>query len=505
MIAQLLVECLPLAVGGAVAGLVIAAWGLQALMAMLPPDVVPAESRIEVNGAVILFTGALALGTVALSALVPAWEVSRSDVGDSLKEGSRGSAGRRSGRIRAGLIVAEVGLSLTLLVGAGLLLRSFSRLQAIDPGFDASHLLVLPVQLPAARYPEGPAATRFFEELVSRTARIPGVRAAAASSNVPFSGGTGLPLVVEGKTYTDLNELQGVQFSLVVGDFLRAHGLRLLRGRTFAETDREGSLPVILLNEAAVKRFLPEGDPIGKRVLLGIPENLITPGMLPKGLDRFEWATVVGVVSSARHFGLRSEFTPTAYVPASQSWPDGLIRRSMTLMLRTEGEPANLAPAVRQVLWSLDRNQPAASLNDMEGVIARSLQQSRFSMVLLGIFAVLALVLAAVGIYGVVSWNVTQRTRELGIRQALGATREQLLGLVVRQGMTLVGLGLLLGLAAAFAATHSMQTLLYEISVVDPWTFVLVPLGLAVIALLACLMPARRATRLDPMAALRAE
>ncbi|MFO1451994.1 MAG: ABC transporter permease [Opitutaceae bacterium] len=503
VVMQMLVESLPLAVLGGVGGLLLATWGLNALLLFIPADSIPVEAQIRIDGSVMAYTALLSLGTTLLFALLPAFMGARDGFNEALKEGSRGTSGRRSGRLRSGLIVAEVSLSLTLLVGAGLLIRSFARLQAADPGFNAQNLLVLPVQLPTARYVSGLKATQFFEELVERCRQIPGVKAVGAGANIPFRGGSGLPLLVESKTYADLNELQGVQFNLVMGDYFRAQGLKLLQGRLLSEKDRQGSEPVVILNDAAVKRFLPDGDPLGKRVMLGLPENLIKPGMLPPGLDKFQWTTVVGVVQSARHFGLQGDPVPTAYLPVDQSWQAPLMRTSMFVLLRTEGDPTQVASMAREALWGIDRNQPAGRIMDMDTIIRETLQQSRFSMILLVLFAIIAVILAAVGIYGVVAWNVTQRTREIGIRQALGATREEVHLLIVRQGMRTVLYGLLVGLVGAVVVTRALQSLLFEVSAHDPWTFVAVSALLGLIALLACVIPARRATRVDPMVALR--
>ena len=314
-----------------------------------------------------------------------------------------------------------------------------------------------------------------------------------------------MPLVVEGKTYSDISQLDGVQMGLVTGDYFHAQGLRLVRGRDFAATDRAGSLPVIILNEAAVKKFLPGVEPLGKRVMLGAPDNLIKPGMLPAGFDKFQWATVVGVVQSARYFGLQNDPQPAAYIPVRQGWEYPQLRRFMILLVRTKGDPLAAVPALRSIIKSIDPDLPVQSLSTMDTLIGDSLQGTRFSTVLLGLFAGVALALAAVGIYGVVAWNVTQRTREIGIRLALGANRASVLGLVIGQSMGVVSLGIALGVAGSLAVARTLKSLLFGISAFDPGTFALVAALLAVVALLACIIPARRATKVDPMVALRAE
>lgn len=505
LVLQMLLECLPLALLGGAVGLILGIWGLDALLLILPADAVPAEAEIHVNAPVMLFSLVLTVGTLVLFALIPALESARSQVSPALQEGSRGTAGTRTGRIRSALIVVEVCLSLTLLVGAGLLIRSFARLQSIDPGFNQRELLLLPLQLPQTRYADSRQATTFFEQAVERFKPLPNVRAVAAATTVPFAGGMSLPLVTEGRNYTDLNQLDSVQFDLVMGDYFGALGLQVMKGRTFTEADREGSQPVIILNEAAVKRFIPEGDPLGQRVMVGVPQNLITPGMLPSGFDSFTWSTVVGVVRDVRQFALQAQPQPAAYIPVGQGWDFLPMRSSMTLLVRTAGDPLRLVPLARESIGAVDHDQPIGRITTMEMLIRDTLQQPRFNTLLLGLFASVALILAVVGIYGVVAWNVAQRTKEMGIRLALGAPPRDVLRLVVVQAMRVVGLGLVLGLAVSLAVARTMENLLFEVSAFDPWTFVLVALVLAGSALVACVLPARRATRVDPLTALRAE
>jgi putative ABC transport system permease protein len=506
LIRQVLFEVLPLAVLGSLGGILAAAWGLETLLALLPAEAIPAEAVVTVNPTVMLVSIAVCVGTMLLFALLPAVELARTQFTGVLQEGGRGSGGPRSARVRAALIVAEVALSLVLLVGAGLLLRSFSKIESIQPGFNPANLLTVGLQLPEARYPQAVKAQQFYQELLERIRLQPGVKAVAAASNPPFLSGTGIPLISPDKTYSSINDLRGVQFNGVIGDYFAAQGLPLKRGRIFTEADRAGSEPVIILNEEAVRRFLPAGsDPLGQRVMLGIPENLLQPGMLPPGLDKFQWSTVVGVVADARHFGLQGEAPPAAYLPAGQMWDAPFLQNNLTVLVRTAGDPSRLAPAVRAAVLALDANQPLGRVAPMEAVIAESLSQSRFSTVLLGLFAAVAAILALVGIYGVVSWNVTQRTRELGIRTALGASGADTLRLVLWQGMRVVLLGLLVGLAGALTLSRVLGRMLYQTSPFDPWVFALMSLSLTVVALAACLVPALRATRVNPLVALRAE
>jgi putative ABC transport system permease protein len=505
LVQQILWESIPLALLGGLAGVLLGSWCLDGLLVLLPSDAVPAEAQIQVNSTVMLFSLGLVVVTMLLFSLFPALESSRPSGTEALQEGSRGTPSVRTGRIRAALIVAEVSLSLTLLVGAGLLIRSLSQLSAVDPGFNKQNLLAIPLQLPPGRYPTGLQATAFFTEYLEEVRHLPGVTAAGATTNAPFLGGTGMPLLTEGKNYTDISQLDGVQMGLVMGDYFQAQGLRLIKGRIFTEADRAGSMPVIILNEVAVKRFLPNGDPLGQRVMLGVPENLIKPGLLPVAFDKFQWSTVVGVVRSARHFGLQNDPIPAAYIPVHQGWEFPGLRASMVVLLRTEGDPTRIVAGLRQKLSELDNNQPIGRVATMETLVGESLKQSRFNTILLGLFAAVALALAVVGIYGVVAWNVAQRTREIGIRAALGASRPDVLRLVVGQAMRVVAIGLVLGLVGSFAVARTLQTMLFGVSAFDPWTFSLVALTLTLIALLACLIPSLRATRISPMTALRAD
>lgn len=505
LVSQMLLEILPLIALGGAAGVLLGSWGLQGLLLILPPDAVPAEAQIAVNGRVMLGSFAVVALTMFVFALFPAFESARPPAQEALQEGARGSAGTRTSRARAALIVAEVGLAVALLVGAGLFIRSLARLNFVDPGFNPRNLLVTQIQLPLSRYPGGQQATTLFTELIERVRPLPGVQAVAASTNAPFLNGMGMPLLTEGRSYNGMSELEGVQFSLVLGDYFRAQGLTLVSGRTFTSADRAGALPVVILNEAAVKRFLPKGDPLGQRVMLGVPPNLNKPGLLPPGFDQFQWTTVVGVVRSARHFALGVEAPPMAYLPVEQSWNVAELRGTMVLLLRADGDPTRLVPDLRAILTSLDRDQPMGRVSAMETILGESLRQSRFNTVLLGLFAAVALALAVIGIYGVVAWNVTQRTREFGIRQALGAEGRHVLRLVLRQSMRVVFIGLALGLAGSLAGARLLQSMLYEVSALDPWTFVAVAALLAAVAMLACIIPALRAARVDPIVALRAE
>jgi hypothetical protein len=429
----------------------------------------------------------------------------RAALAPTLSDEARGTAGTRTGRVRSGLIVAEVALSLMLLVAAGLLLRNFERLQRVDLGFDRERLLVVPLALPESRYATSEQAMQFFAATVERLRSLPVVASVAHATNAPMMNGNGMPLVVEGATYNTMDDLRGVQFTFGTADYFRAQGIRVKQGRGFLPTDGASAQPVIILNETAVKQFLPEGNPLGKRVMLGIPENLLKPGVLPPELSRFQWATVVGVVESVRHFGPGNDPIPAVYAPVRQGWDFPLLHRNGFLLIRTTGEPLDAVPMVRDVLRAVDRDLPVERITTMDRTLQEAFRGTRFNVLLLGLFAATALALAAVGIYGVVAWNVTQRTREIGVRLALGADRADVLRLVIRQSMRVVGLGLLLGLAGSLATTRLLQSQLSNLSAFDPWTFAGVVVVLGASALLACWLPARRAARVDPMVALRTE
>lgn len=505
LIRSTLLESLPLSLMGGIAGLLVGAWGLQALLAVLPSEAIPAEAQIEINLPVIVVSLTMTIGTMLIFSLMPAFSGSRPDLTENLQEGARGTTNQRTARLRSVLIVAEVSLSLTLLVGAGLLIRSLDKLSSVDPGFNPRNLLVSAVRLPEARYPDPTQATELFRDLVDEMKRLPSVASVAATSNAPFMGGSNMPLLQEGATYQTMEDLRTAQFSGVLGDYFRAQGVDLIKGRRFAETDRKGSAPVIILNEEAVRQFFPDKDPIGQRVMMGLPENLFSPDMLPAGFTNLPWAEVVGVVRDMRHFGLQADMQPAVYMPVEQMWEVPVLRNTMILLTRTHDDPAMLSGTVRKAVSGIDPDQPVASISTMESIIGSTLQQSKFNSLLLGCFAGVALVLALVGIYGLVAWNVTQRTREIGIRQALGAQRNDVLGMVVRQGMGMVLLGIAIGVGASLAMARGLQSMLFEVSAFDPWTFVVVGLILAGVALLACVLPALRASRISPLEALRSE
>ena len=488
LVRQLLVESLLLALAGGLAGLLVGAAAVRALVAWNPGDL-PWASDIRVDGLVLAFTAGVAVLTGILFGLVPAVQTSRSDLQSVIKEGGRGVHAERGGQtLRRSLVVAEVALALVLLAGSGLLLKSFARLQRVDPGFVPAQLLTFAVALPAAKYPSDTQRIAFFDQLFPRLAALPGVRAAGGTSVLPFGGNwsTG-SFTVEGFTPAEDEPGPWGDIRIVSPDFLQALGAPLRRGRHLTPDDGPGRPRVAVVDEEMVRRYWPDADPIGKRITFG-------PDSAP------EWIEVVGVVGHTMHEGLDADARVQLYLPYAQRGPGQL-----TVVLRTTGDPARLTAAARSAVRAIDPDQPIANVRTMEELVDTSLGGRRLAAVLLAVFAGVALLMAAVGIYGVMSFAVAQRTRELGVRVALGASRASVLRLVVRQGMGLVLLGVAIGAAGALGLTRLIASQLYAVRSTDPATFGLVALALVATALVAILVPAARAMRLDPVAALRDE
>ncbi|MFN2599083.1 MAG: ABC transporter permease [Pyrinomonadaceae bacterium] len=510
---QLLLESLPLGLLGGGFGLLLAAWGVSAIEALLPAAL-PRHNQIEIDARVLAFTAAVSLLTTVFFGLLPALQAARSDLQTALSEGGRGGGqGRRQSRLRGLLVSAEMALALVLLVGAGLMIQSFWKLRRVDTGFDARNVLTMRIPLPAAKYPvplnvnsPPPAALGFYERLLERVRATPGVEAAGVSTSLPLGAGGrwGKLFSVEGRPApASVSEIPDVSFALVSEGYLKAMGIRLLRGRDFDARDTEDAQQVAIINETAARRFFPGEDPLGKVVFLGPPENLLPPA--PPGEDNhIPRRTVVGVVADVK--GSRLSVAPEAevYAPDTQNKREGWTN-AMMLAVRGAGSTSALASTIREEVRALDPDQPVADVATMEERLSRSFSEPRFSTLMLGLFAAVALVLAAVGIYGVVSYTVAQRTHEIGVRLALGARPQDILRMIVRQGMTLTLVGVAAGLCAALALTRLMSGLLYGVSATDAKVFVGIALLLSLVALLACLVPARRATKVDPMIALRYE
>ncbi|MFL6227273.1 MAG: ABC transporter permease [Pyrinomonadaceae bacterium] len=485
---QLVTESVLLAAVGGVGGLILASWGIDLLTA-LKPESLPLAASVGIDRWVLAFTFGVALLTGVVFGLVPALGASRFDVTAALKEGGRGAQGGVRQRARSLLVVSELALALMLLVGAGLLIKGFWRLRSVEPGVDPSNLLTMRLELPEARYKEIPKQTEFRRQLVERLNALPGVEAAMVSE-LPLSGDMLTHNVaIEGRPVAigDEPELQTIN---VAGDYFHTMRIPLLRGRGLTSQDRAGAPVVGVVTESFVREYFPNSDPIGARIRWVRQQPP-------------QWMTIVGVVADVKHSGLDQPEAPAfyySYMQADQTW-----KRWMYLTVRGQANPAALAQQVKEQVWALDKQLPVTKVKPMTEVIAASVAARRFTMTLMGIFAVAALLLASLGIYGVISYTVTQRTHEIGVRVALGARTADVLRLVMGQGLWLTAVGVALGLAGAFAATRLMKGLLFGVGATDASTFIVIPALLAAVALAACLVPARRAARVDPMIALRDE
>jgi putative ABC transport system permease protein len=490
VVRQLLTENIVLSLCGGVLGLLIAWWGIQALLALSPGNI-PRLASIAIDRTVLVFTLGVSLVTGLLFGLVPAFTASRPDLNNTLKEGGRSSAEGAGGRrLRNALAVAEIALSLVLLVGAGLLIRSFIRLQEVRPGFNPQHLLCLDLSLPSAKYNENQEAVSFFDQLLASLAQQPGIQSAAVAAGLPLGGGADfLAFSVEGRVLARTDRTPDAEARVVSPDYFKTMQIPLRSGRFLSDRDVPGQPDAVVVSETLVKKYFPGQDPIGKRLTFGDPQA-----------KDAEWYTVVGVVGDVRGVSLNEEPYGQLYTSYRQN-----PRRALTLVVQTAGEPTTMLGAVRERIWALDRQQPLYNVRTAEQVLEKSIARPRFNMLLITILASVALVLAAVGIYGVISYSVTQRTHEIGIRMALGASAADVLKLVVGQGMLLAGIGVILGLVAAFGVTRIMATLLFGVTATDPVTYFGLALLLSLIALVACYVPARRATKVNPVNALRAE
>jgi len=488
LIRQLLTESLMLASLGGALGLLLANWGSKLLIA-INPDRIPRAAEIRINLYALGFTAAVTLLTGIIFGLAPALSASKLDLNESLKEGGRVAfSGAAGGRSRQLLVVTEVALSMVLLIGAGLMIRSFARLLAVDPGFKPERLLTLRLNLPSANYGDQLQQAAFYQQLMQRVERLPGVEAAGAINSLPMIGDrSNGGLNIEGRPRVNLNERSHAAHRVVSPDYFGLMGVTLQQGRYFTAGDVAGTLAVAIINQTAARVFWPNEDPLGKR---------ITPDGFPPGT----WLTIVGVVSDVRHAALDAEPQPEVYWPYTQT-PD----RSINLLIRATAYPLSLAGAVRSEIWAIDKTLPVSDVKTMDELLSASVAQPRFYAMLLAAFAVVALLLATVGLYGVMSYAVNQRTHEIGIRMALGASPRDALWLIVNQGMVLTLAGVAAGVAAAWALTRVLKNLLFGVSATDPAIFVGIALLLAGVASLACYLPARRATKVDPLVALRHE
>ena len=491
VIRQLLAESLLLAGLGGAAGLLLAVWGVYLLVAFGPAEL-PRAGGVAVDMRALGFTFGVSLLTGIIFGLAPALQASRPDLNETLKEGMRGatgSAGHR--RMRSLLVVSEIALSLVLLVGAGLLMRSFLKLQAVAPGFNPNNMLTMRVSLEGPNYENDESRIAFYDQLLDNIKALPGVQSVGARYHIPLvpaDNYANLAFAIEGRLSEPANRPTAF-YNTVSPDLFRTMEIPVSKGRPFNEHDDQKAQRVIIINETLARRYFPGEDPIGKRMTLE-DEN-------PKEED---WATIVGVVKDTKPLALDGKPAPEMYMPFAQ-----LPARSMALMIRTTSKPESVAAAVRRNVQALDRNQLAYGLRTFEGVMSEAVAAPRFRASLLGVFAAVALILAMVGVYGVMSYAVTQRTREIGIRMALGAEPRDALKMVMKQGAKLAVAGVAIGLGGAAALTWLIEGLLFDVRAADPATFVAAPLLLAGVALLACYLPARRATKVDPIVALRCE
>jgi predicted permease len=489
VVRQLLTESVLLALVGGALGIWLAMWGVDLLVALSPGNL-PRPAEIGIDRSVLAYTFFISLVTGVLFGLIPALQSSRPDFNEALKEGGRGASDSpRRRRARGLLVVSEVALALVLLISAGLLLKSFISLQNVQPGFTPANVLTVEIGLPEQKYGDDKRIADFYRQVIARVESLPGAEAVGAVSHLPLSGAEEIDgFSVEGRTETAALLTQSADFRVVAPGYFRAMQIPLLRGRHFDERDRADAPGVMLIDEAFARRFFPGEDPLGKR----INED--------GSRTRRSFLTVVGVVGSVKHSGLSAESRPTMYLPYEQS---GWL--TMTLTIRAAGDPTNLAAAVRREVLAVDKDQPVTKISTMAETFGRAVAPQRFNMLLLGLFAAVAMILATVGIYGVIAYTVSQRSREMGIRIALGASRADILKLVVGQAMLMASVGVGVGLGGALVLTRFMSGLLYGVSATDPVIFVSISLLLALVALLASYIPARRAMKVDPIVALHYE
>ncbi|HKP82789.1 MAG TPA: ABC transporter permease [Pyrinomonadaceae bacterium] len=490
IVRQLLTESVIVALIGGALGMLIGFWGIDALRAANPADAArfaPGWYQLGINFPVLMFTLGLSVFSGIVFGLAPALQVSKPNLNDSLKEGSRQTSGS-SHRLRSSLVVLEVALSLMLLVGAGLLGRSFLSLLKTDPGFNPDNVITMNLVLPIAKYKEESQRAAFFQDLVQRVKANPGVESAALVSHLPLGGSNASEsYLVEGVPEPAPGQEYGGRYRVATPDYFRTMGISLVHGRSFTDQDKAGTTPVVVVNETLARKHWPGEDAIGKRIRFYGP------------LDRAPWMEIVGVIRDVKH-ELNIPIEPEYYLPLAQDTWTGMV-----LVARTSVEPSSLAPALRQQVWAIDKDQPVFDVKTMQEVRSSSVALYSFSSVMLGIFAVVALLLASVGIYGVMAFAVTQRTQEIGIRMALGARTADVLKLVVKHGMKLALLGMLIGLAGSWAITRFLEKMLVGVEPTDVLTFSAVSLFLLLAAFVACYLPARRATKVDPLVALRYE
>jgi putative ABC transport system permease protein len=506
LVRQLLTESMILGLAGGLLGLVLAYWGVGALRALVPATT-PRIDEVHLDAVVLAFTFGVSLLTGLFFGLAPAWHVARTDLRESLNEAGRGtSAAGESRRLRSWLVVSELALAVLLLVGAGLLIRSFSRLLDVSPGFQTQHLLTMELSLPEKAYPDGAPVQKFYTQLMASVKTVPGVQSVGAVSQMPLTDSyTSGSVFFEDTSLPDIPRLQQlgnlpymeIDQRAVTPEYFQTMQIPLVRGRLPSDADDAGAQLVAVVDTSFARRFWPNGDAIGQRVAVDTIPNLKPPA--PR------WRTIVGVVGHVKHYALDVEGREQIYFPHEQPLYGVYVPRDMTLAVRTSLDPASVTSAIREQVFAIDKGLPLYNIATMDQLVSNSVAQPRLNLSLLVSFAVLALVLAAVGVYGVMAYAVTQRTQEFGIRMALGASSADVLRQVFFEGGRLAALGLGLGLIAALALTRLMASLLYGVKPSDPVSLSVAAAVLAVVALVACYIPARRATRVDPLVALRYE
>jgi putative ABC transport system permease protein len=493
LVRQFFLEGLLLTMLGTTAGIALARFSIDGMVKFIPREI-PRLNQVHLDLRVLGFTLLLSLITCLVFGLAPAWHVAKPDLQSTLEQGGRTSGpGASRQRFRQLLVVFQVSMAVMLVIGAGLLIKSFWRLQQVDPGFKAENVLSLGLTLPQSKYPDAPQVNSFYSQLIERISGLPGVESVAIAYDHPLSADWIDSFLIEGKPTPPTGEQPAANFEPVSWDYFRTVAAQIISGRQFTAQDDQDHPGVVIVNEAFARRFFPNEQALGQRIQPG------PPGRIWKG-QRLKSFEIIGIAQNVKSTGLNAESEPTYYVPAAQA-----PLQDMMILVRTMNDPTALVPALRHAVWTIDPNQPITNINTLEKLVSDSIAQPRLNMLLMGLFGALAMILSAVGIYGLLSYSVTQRTQEMGIRMALGARTADVLKLILKQGMILMLIGEAIGLAGAFALTRLIRGLLFGVTATDAPTFIAVVGVLSVVAFLACYLPARRATKVDPLVALRYE